>query len=235
MIKKLLAGAALAAMTVAFVAAPAAADVTVGSSDSGNCYPFVCNDSGVSVGQSIDFQEIYSSTAFSGPLTFAAITFFTWSTQPAVSVLAGNYNITFGTTLAPVGSGYPVGPLSNVVTFYNGALGGPVGSTYAISGTPYTYNPADGNLVMEIVVTNQTALGNGSGNGYFLADYTGAQVSRAYLETNVGTGGPTGALVTRFGAGVPEPATWALMLAGFGATGAALRRAHRKQANVGVA
>ncbi len=200
---------------------------------------------------------------------------------------------------ASAGTGYPVGPLSNTATFFNGALGGQSG-TVTITGATYNYNPAAGDLVMEVKVTNQDAVCNGCGNGYFYADYTGTDVVRSYFLTNVGAYGPLiGALQTQFnagptvgnadggncypflcndsgvsvgptfdyfeiynknafggplaissisffqwpfygsdtvlngnyditfstlGGGVPEPASWALMLVGFGGLGAAMRR-----------
>ena len=38
----------------------ASADVTIGAFNTGNCYPFMCNDSGVGAGQSIEYQQVYS-------------------------------------------------------------------------------------------------------------------------------------------------------------------------------
>ncbi len=50
--------------------------VTVGNYDSGNCYPFMCNDSGTNVGQSIDYQQAYNSAAFGGPITVSSISWY---------------------------------------------------------------------------------------------------------------------------------------------------------------
>jgi hypothetical protein len=50
--------------------------VTVGNFDNGNCYPFMCNDSGTNVGQSIDYQQVYSSSAFSGASTIDSMTWY---------------------------------------------------------------------------------------------------------------------------------------------------------------
>ena len=215
------------AVAIAIAAAPASA-VTVGSFDSGNCYPFSCNDSGTNVGQSIHYMQIFSASAFAGPISFDTISFaaFTQYTLPAV--LNGNYAISFHTTTTGLGAAYPIGPLANSASFFNGALGIPtVASTFSINGTAYNYNPADGNLVMDIVVTNQDNVSNGSGNGYLWADYTGATTTRAYV-IGAGTGvSQLGALVTEFNSipgGVPEPASWAMLIAGFGLTGAAMRR-----------
>ncbi len=221
-IASIFAAAALASVSMA--GAPAAAStVTVGSNDGGNCYPFNCNDSGTSVGQSIDYQQIYSSSAFSGAISIKKISFYTFQFGPPPSVLGGDYTITLGTTTAAIGSGYPIGPLSNVQTFHSGSLPSTVSGTYTISGAAYNYNPADGNLVMEVVVNNQDVVPNGSGNGYFEADYTGVDTTRAYLLTGNGDQSGTGALVTTF-ASVPEPAAWALMIVGIGVAGAGLRR-----------
>ena len=60
------------------------------------------------------------------------------------------------------------------------------GAFFAFSSfTPFTYNPANGDLILEVIVSNQDNVPNGSGNGYNWADYTGAQVTRAYcLDSN---------------------------------------------------
>lgn len=213
-------------LAMAGVVQPASA-VTVGSFDSGNCYPFNCNDSGTSLGESIDYQQIYDASAV-GSITFDQITFFSWPYVAPFAVLSGDYDITFGTTTSAVGSGYPIS-MSNTATFFNGALGGPIGSTYSITGTPYSYNPTDGNLVMEIVVTNQANVPNGSGNSYFWADYTASDTTRAYLLTGYGTYSGTGALVTEFTSAVPEPESYAMLLAGLGLLGLVTRRRKQKE------
>jgi hypothetical protein len=214
----LVAVAALAAVGMA--GSPAFASTTVGSTDGGNCYPFVCNDSGTATGQSIDYYQIYSSSAFSGPLTFNTISFAD-TILPGAEILTGNYAISFGVTSSAVGSGYPVS-ISGVGSFFSGALGGP---NLSITGSSYAYNPLSGNLVMHVVASNQANTPNGSqaNGGYMDADYAGLVTSRAYYNI-VGTENGSGALVTTFSGGaVPEPATWAMMLVGFGGLGAALR------------
>ncbi len=211
------------ALAAAITAAPLlAAPVVVGSNDNANCYPFNCNDSGTSVGQSIHYMQIYSATAFSGPLTFNTISFFAYTGAGAPSVLNGNYSVSFSTTTGSIGDAYPIGPLSNTALFFSGALGGSAASGFTLLGSAYSYNPADGNLVLDIVVSDQDLVTNGDGNGYFQADYTGVVTTRAYDNGFQASGG--GGLVTAFGSTVPEPASWALMIAGFGMTGAAVRR-----------
>ncbi len=227
--RALAAVAAVAALTLALGSMPAeAGSVTVGSPDNGNCYPFECNDSGASIGVSIDYFEIYNSTAFSGPIDFNSITFQQWPSGPG-TVLNGDYTISFSTTTTPLGSvSYPVAPLSNTASFFSGALGGQTGDV-TITGTPYAYNPVDGNLVMEVIASNQANVPNGSGNGYNLADYTGTNVLRAYdIIPTSDTASGTGALVTTFNSAVPEPTTWAMLLLGVAIIGGGLRMARRK-------
>ncbi len=213
----------LAAVTALMLPAAAANAVVIGSSDGGNCYPFMCNDSGTSVGQSIHYQQIYLGSLFGGPSSFDTISFSSWTGSG--TVLGGTYAISFSTTSAAIGAGYPIGPLANTAGFFTGTLGGAVGASFSITGTSYDFNPADGNLVMDIVVTNQDNVPNGSGNSYNWADYTGVQTTRAY-DLSGRTSNGLGALVTEFNTvgTVPEPTTWALMIAGFGMVGLAARR-----------
>ena len=53
-----------------------AGSTTVGTANDGNCYPFMCNDSGTSSGPSIQYQQVYSSSAFgSNPVNITSETF----------------------------------------------------------------------------------------------------------------------------------------------------------------
>ena len=95
------------------------ADVTVGTINpsTGNCYPFSCNDSGTSVGQSIDYLQVYSSSAFSGPIT---VTNMEWYIAP-------NFQ----------GTGLAIGGAYTFFWGYGGVIGGlstNLGSNYT-SGT----------------------------------------------------------------------------------------------------
>jgi len=48
------------AVCLGFAPGAHGATVTVGFHNTGNCYPFLCNDSGISSGQSIEYQQVYA-------------------------------------------------------------------------------------------------------------------------------------------------------------------------------
>ena len=80
------------------------ADVTVGNYDSGNCYPFMCNDSGTSTGVSIDYQQAYNSAKFSGSTTINSMSWYFASVFGGNDViLGGNYSFYWGYSAVGLG------------------------------------------------------------------------------------------------------------------------------------
>jgi len=214
------------------------ADVTVGTYDTGNCYPFLCNDSGTNVGVSIDWQQAYSKTAFPGQITITNLEFY-YAAQfgGSSTMINGTYDIYLGTSANPFNALSPNQPanrmgdwtlVDHLVVNNNGCDFNPV---CTINVTPFTYTPGNGDLLLEIIVTNQDVVPNGSGNGYNEADDTGNLMFRTWClgqkdcqNANVDS---FGALVTTFSTGqtgVPEPGT--LVMLGSGVLGVAglLRR-----------
>ena len=86
-------------------------------------------------------------------------------------MLSGTYQVSLSTTSKPV-NGLSSNLASNIgadnTVIFTGNLGGTgTVSSFTITGTaPFVYDPAAGNLLVDIVVTDQTLLPNGTGNGY---------------------------------------------------------------------
>ncbi len=225
---RLIAAAALACGAILAAGAPAHADVTVGTYTSGNCYPFSCfaSDDFNGAGGGIVFQQQYNAAAFSGPLTVQSITFF----RDSGTVMDdATYDVSF--YIGPAMGAMDVGDFNNnrgtlLVNFGSFHFSGTMPTELTLDGADFNYNPADGNLLMDVTVT---ALNEGVGyQSFFQADYSGnGDILRSYYYNNSAedTANDDGAIVTRFNTGaVPEPGTWALMIGGFGLAGASLRR-----------
>jgi hypothetical protein len=111
--------------------------------------------------------------------------------------------------------------------YYNGVYYGDAGDIYN--------NSAD--FVLQLEFPNATSVNQPSlpicGQGYSCGDAPGSFLSSGYTIPTSGdawlakNGASLSGTVT---AGVPEPATWAMMLIGFGGLGASLRNARRRQA-----
>ena len=227
------AGFAFAAAIAALGMTPAmAAPITIGVNNSGNCYPGLCNDSGTNVGPSIDYQQVYTSSAFSGVTSINAITFYFDNAFSGTSnILSGNYTISLGYTnklVNGLSNNLASNILGSLTLFLSTAQTGSNSANPSISiiGTPFTYDPSLGNLLLEIDVTNQANVPNGSGNGFFEADETGLSTSRVWCLKATNCVPDATGLVTTFDAvAVPEPVT--LSLFGVGLAGAAALRRKR--------
>ena len=209
---------AIAALSAAVLSAPATADVVVGTSNSGNCYPFSCfaSDSGNW------YQQVYSAAAFGGPVVINAVSVFKSQGGP---IDGASYTLNFYSTGAAV-NGLSTDRASNFGTllgsFGTFALSGQMPDVLTFSGPAFRYDPAAGNLLLDITVAGTAPLGGY--NSFFEADVSGTQTSRVFDNSFGAIADPTG-LVTSFGTGaVPEPASWALMITGFGMVGAGMRR-----------
>ena len=219
-------GGALLALSLATTSH---AQVTIGNSNSNNVFPFGITSY---VGE---YQQVYASAAFPGPITITSITFKTLSGFGNTSI-TDNLSLGLSTTSASVSApstSYASNKGADFTTVFTGAKvisGGTDTFDTVFSITPFTYNPALGNLLLDVFVTSNT------GGQVVLSAGTGsADTSRIFNSGGSGaaTLGSGQGLQTQFAfrssSTVPEPGAMALLL-GSGMTGCfiAFRRLRRR-------
>jgi hypothetical protein len=187
-----------------------AASLTVGTNTGGNAFPFGQPVGGVGT----RYQEAYSSTLFSGPIAITGIDFFLSS---AGTLWGGTYTLSLSTISADVNtlsdSNFDSNRGANNTLFTSVALSGAAPSTLSFTGGPFSYNPAQGNLLLDIQITN---LANVPGTAAF-QDGDGAGPATIARYHNFGIATTGFGLVTRFdfaAVNTPEPGTFVLLGAG---------------------
>jgi hypothetical protein len=218
--KRFLLAAAAACCLVAAVS-PAQA-LVIGTADTGGSIPF-------GYFHAPYFQQIYNASSFAGATNISQISFYSTQYPNATTPLADTFTFylstsneaipTFDTNNVTFPDATFTQVFSGKATLVNGRM------DFALT-SAFNYDPSKGNLVLTV-----RDFDFGSGGNLFLdvdqnVGLTNMRDSAFTYEYNQG-------LVTGFNdfAPVPEPATWGLMIGGFGLVGAALRR-KRREANV---
>jgi uncharacterized repeat protein (TIGR01451 family) len=170
---------------------------------SGNCVPFGCpNQFGLT-----EFQEVYPSSAFPGPVAINQITFFNTQDSQGAPITPATYQFSLSTTAQAVG-GLDASNLANNVgpdnqIFFSGQLSGPlVAQKLTITGTPFSYDPGNGNLLLTIFISGA------SPDTELALDAAGIippVTERVYAPNGAGPGGRSPGLVTQFSTTVSAP------------------------------
>ena len=175
-----------------------AASVIIGTNNSNlpNTYPF-----GTST-YTGEYQQVYNKADFSGPVLISSISFFSAAGYSNQSI-SGSYTLDFSTTSASTTNGvgglstnYPSNIGSNNALFFTGS----VSNTLTFTGTPFLYNPALGNLLLDVNVmspnpiqaalaagcsTDTNRIYNSGGSGAATSGYPDCGTTGYGLETQI--------------------------------------------------
>jgi hypothetical protein len=220
----------LALVLVAGPPAANAAGVIVGTASTfgSNADPFGMSENTASNPWGPEYQQVYSSSAFSGSIDIRSLSFYnTQFDSHHYAPDSGTFDIYLSTTSAPVNglsTTLANNTGSNETLVYSGPL--PTDTQQSLGGqfnfllaNDFSYNPTAGNLLLTVTSSNAT-----NANPVFLDGVQAGNgvISRAYGPT--ATADYNG-LVTGFDtAPVPLPAALPLLLSALGGVGALARR-----------
>ena len=197
------------AVAIAAAQSASASAIVIGSRDGNTCYPFSCGSNG-------EYQQIYLSSAFTAPFSISSIAFASGSPYPNI---AKSLNVEIGlstSSAAALSNSYLANRGSNFTIVYSGSR------TFVSSGTdtfdlifntsPFLYNPALGNLLLDIKV-------NAVSNAIIAFNETDTPLTSRLIDLGFPFVSPSSGLLTSFGVGpqivaVPETSTSTMLSVG---------------------
>lgn len=205
-----------------------ASDIVVGEPNmvgTGNCDPFGC-PAFFGLGT---YQQVYLSSALPGSIVIDALTFYDSQVHNGGKSGGGTYTVSLSYTSNAPATLDLTNPNKNISTgsqvFFTGVLpaltsAGAGLREMVLSGTPFTYNPAAGNLLMTITVTNPA---NGAPQTLYLDEANALNITTSAYFGSIGGfpisgGNDQGGLITDFTytslIATPEPGSLFLLLTG---------------------
>jgi hypothetical protein len=191
--------------------------VVIGVNNDLNIFPF----GGPVAGAGTRYQQAYASADFTGPITITGIDFFGAAVgQPYYS---GTYTLSLSTitagidTLSTTNFDANVGPDNQLFAVSPISGTQPDNTTLTFTGAPFLYNPANGNLLLDIQISGANGTFAGAS---FEADDSATGIFSRYQDFGAGFTGI--GLVTEFDfTATPEPGS--LVFLGCGLLAIALR------------
>ena len=139
---------------------------------------------------SLEFQQIYGSSSFSGPIIIQSLTFYSTQIQTSFGIPIfsdGIFALSFSTTTVAVGAlsnnlSSNIGSDSTQVfigslPFATGPSNFPFSAVFNLT-TPFLYDPSNGNLLLDVLHTDATVPGLGA------MDISLANMSLAVVSSN---------------------------------------------------
>jgi hypothetical protein len=196
---------------------PADANIVIGGTNTANVFPFGTVSPG-SAAYSGEYQQIYTNSAFPGPVEIDSLSFATaihTSTTETIN-FALSLSTTTASTAAPPAD-YAANKGADFTTVFSGTLTfTPLGNgsfDLVIPTAPFVYDPTRGNLLVDVVVNSASS----NGTTFFVFGIPSPDVGRVFNNDGFGapiSGGNQGLLTGFSVTVVPEPTS--LILLGMG-------------------
>lgn len=178
------------------------------------------------------YQQVYGAAAFGGPIDIGALVFYA-SGNTGAPLLTGTFDVYLSVTSRGVNeiSGQPFDSNLGFDTQLFATLSGGTALTdgkLVISGSPFHYDPALGNLLLDL---RFAGVPHGHTGPFFaaLAGGSGPLAMPFSRWHDFGTGYDDQGLVTGFRSAVTEPGTLVLLLAGLAGLGLGLGAERRRR------
>lgn len=176
-----------------------ASTITVGTMNTKDQYPFGLTSSHTAAYLG-EYQQVYASTLFSSPVVISQIAFATYFPYAGTA----NYTLSVGLGVTPRTPGAPGNQFAGGwTTVFSGSTVAHLTSTHDDFDflinftTPYTYDPAQGNLLLDVQVFSASG-GSGSYGTVFDVEWSSSVMGRLWSSGDTVSSVPNEGLVTQF-------------------------------------